>query len=299
MRDATLGAIFVLIAAAGFGTIGIFGELAAIVDLELAALLPIRFAFATIIITLLAVIRDWSLPPTRREWVITLGLGGIYTAMTLLFFFSLRSLTAGLATIVLYTYPIFLVAFSVVLQTETMTPQKLVALTTTILGVIIVIGIDSPNIDSFGILLSLGAALCYAIYTMGSRSVVTQATPQGLTIGVLIGTTVTMIGYGVIDGGLSLPREQTHWGIILGIVIFSTVLPHILFYQGVSRLEASRVGIISTIEPVVTVILGVIFLNEALTIPIIIGGGFVLIGVVFAQRPSGRSSPQSDLFESH
>ena len=103
MRDATLGAIFVLTAAAGFGTIGIFGELAAIVDLELAALLPIRFAFATIIITLLAVIRDWSLPPTRREWVITLGLGGIYTAMTLLFFFSLRSLTAGLATIVLYT----------------------------------------------------------------------------------------------------------------------------------------------------------------------------------------------------
>jgi len=108
-----------------------------------------------------------------------------------------------------------------------------------------------------------------------------------------------MIGYGVIDGGLSLPREQTHWGIILGIVIFSTVLPHILFYQGVSRLEASRVGIISTVEPVVTVILGVILLNEALTIPIIIGGGFVLIGVVFAQRPSGRSSPQSDLSESH
>jgi drug/metabolite transporter (DMT)-like permease len=291
VREATLGTIFVLAAAAGFGTIGIFGELAALVNLELATLLPIRFACATIIVSVLAVVRDWSLPSTHRDWLLTI--------MTLLFFFSLRSLTAGLATIVLYTYPIFVVVFSVALQTEAMTPQKLLALTTTILGVIIVIGIDNLGIDPSGVLLSLGAALCYAVYTMGSRSVVTQVTPRGLTLGVLIGTTVTMIGYGVIDGGLSLPREQIHWGVICGIVIFSTVLPHILFYQGVSRLEASRVGIVSTVEPVVTVILGVVLLNEALTIPIIIGGGFVLIGVILAQRPSSTSTPPSDRPNSH
>lgn len=299
MREATLGTIFVLAAAAGFGTIGIFGELAALVNLELATLLPIRFACATIIVSVLAVVRDWSLPSTHRDWLLMFGLGGIYTIMTLLFFFSLRSLTAGLATIVLYTYPIFVVVFSVALQTEAMTPQKLLALTTTILGVIIVIGIDNLGIDPSGVLLSLGAALCYAVYTMGSRSVVTQVTPRGLTLGVLIGTTVTMIAYGVIDGGLSLPREQIHWGVICGIVIFSTVLPHILFYQGVSRLEASRVGIVSTVEPVVTVILGVVLLNEALTIPIIIGGGFVLIGVILAQRPSSTSTPPSDRPNSH
>lgn len=82
MRESTVGALLVFGAAAGFGTIGIFGEVALAIDLELATLLPIRFAVATLVVTGLGLVRGWAFPGSPRDWLATLALGVVYTAMT-------------------------------------------------------------------------------------------------------------------------------------------------------------------------------------------------------------------------
>jgi drug/metabolite transporter (DMT)-like permease len=116
--------------------------------------------------------------------------------------------------------------------------------------------LDTAGADPLGVALALGAAACYAVYTTGSRGVSATLAPRALMLGVLVGTTVSMAVYGVIDGGLALPAGGAEWGVVLGMVVVSTVLPLLLFCEGVSRLEASRVGVVSTVEPVVTVTLG-------------------------------------------
>lgn len=276
-------------AAAGFGTIGIFGEIAMMIDLRLATLLPIRFVVATLVVTGLALARGWSFPRSHRDWLVALGLGVVYTAMTVCFFVSLRSLTAGLATIVLYTYPTFVVLLSAPLLGEPITRRKLVSLGLATGGVALVVGTGTLGVDPIGIGLALGAALFYAVYTTGSRALSSVLSPRALMIGILAGATASMVVYGVIDGGLAVPTGRDEVGVVLGIAIVATVVPHLLFYEGVARLEASRVGLASTVEPVVTVALGALLLGESVTLSVIAGGILVLGGVLLVQ--SGRTEP--------
>jgi drug/metabolite transporter (DMT)-like permease len=283
VREATTGAVLVFAAAAGFGTIGIFGEVAAAIDLELSTLLPIRFGLATLVVAVLAAIRGWARPVSRGEWGATLALGVVYTAMTLCYFISLRYLTAGLATVVLYTYPAIVVALSTIFLGEAITTRKVLALALAMAGVALVVGTDTAGADPAGVALALGAAACYAVYTTGSRGVSATLAPRALMLGVLVGTTGSMAVYGILDGGLALPAGGDEWSVVLGMVVISTVLPLLLFYEGVSRLEASRVGVVSTAEPVVTVTLGAILLGEPVTVFAGVGGALVLGAVVLAQ----------------
>lgn len=294
VRESTTGAVMVFAAAAGFGTIGIFGEVAVGIDLELETLLLFRFGIATLAVLAVATVRGWSLPRSRRDWLATLTLGVVYTAMTLFFFVSLRFLTAGLATIVLYTYPVFVVGLSTTFLGETVTRRKLLALGLVTAGVVLVVGADTAGATPLGVVLALGAAACYAIYTAGSRLVIPTITPRGVMLGVLVGTTGSMAVYSLFAGGLSMPTGGEEWSVILGLVIVSTVVPHLLFYEGVSRLEASRVGVVSTVEPVVTVALGALLLGEPVTPFGIAGGVLVLGGVLLVQRRRDGTEVRSE-----
>ncbi len=289
MRRSTIGTLFVLAAAAGFGTIGVFGRVAVSIDLALATLLPVRFVLATLVVLSLAVARDWHLPRSLGDWLATLTLGVVYTAMTLCFFVSLRYLTAGIATIVLYTYPTFVVGLAALFLGEVITRRKVLALGLATAGVAVVVRTGTVVVDPIGVALALGAAACYAVYTTGTRKLSPAIAPRGLMIGILVGTSASMFVYGVVDGRLALPAGRAEWGVVLGLALVSTVIPHLLFYEGVARLEASRVGVVSTAEPVVTVALGAALLGEPITRFVLVGGVLVLAGVLLVQ--SGRPEP--------
>lgn len=284
MKESTTGTLLVLGAAAGFGTIGIFGELAAAIALELPTLLPVRFAIATLGVLALAHARGWPVPRTRGDLLTTFALGIVYTGMTLFFFVSLRYLTAGLATIVLYTYPAIVFALAVAFLGESVSAVKLVALVGVLAGVALIVDANAAGADPVGVGLAVGAAGCYALYTAGSRKLVADIRPRSLMLGVLIGTTVSMFGYGLLSGRLGLPTGADEWGLVLGLTAIGTVAPLLLFYEGVARLEASRVGVISTAEPLVTVTLGAVLLGEPVTPTLVAGGLLVLGGVLLVQR---------------
>jgi drug/metabolite transporter (DMT)-like permease len=284
----------VLGAAAGFGTIGIFGKLAVAVELPLATLLPVRFALATAAVIVLAVLRNWALPQSARQWAGTFALGIVYTAMTISYFTSLRYLPAGLATIVLYTYPAFVVVLSTAVLNEPVSARTLLALMASMGGVALVVGVDPGRGTGAGVALAVGAAAAYAVYTVGSRWVVATLAPRALMIGALVGTTISMSVYGITSGQLGLPSGGPEWGIVLGLASIGTVVPLVLFYDGVKRLEASHVGIVSTAEPVVTVGLGAILLGEPVTPGVIAGGVLVLGGVVLVQRTREPGRPPSE-----
>ena len=293
VQESTRGTLMVFAAAAGFGTIGVFGEVAASIDLALSTLLPVRFTLATAAVCAVAAARGWSLPEARRDRLAALGLGVVYTLMTLAFFVSLRYLTAGLATVVLYTYPAMLVLLSAAALDEPVTPRKAAALCLATVGVGLVAWTGTAGADPVGIALALGSAACYAAYTAGSRYVVPRATPEGVMLGVLVGTTLSMALYGVVDGGLAGPAGADQWGVVLGIAVVSTVAPHLLFYEGISRLEAGRVGVVSTVEPVVAVVLGAALLGERVTAVVVAGGALVLGGVVLVHRGPRGGAPVS------
>jgi drug/metabolite transporter (DMT)-like permease len=278
--ESTTGTLMVVGAAVGFGTIGVWGELALAVDLELATLLPVRFLVATAALFALSAARGWSPVVSPRTGLATIGLGVAYASLTLSFFVALEYLTASLAIIILYTYPAFVFVLSAAFLGETVTARKVVALCLALSGVVLVVGADAAGADPLGVGLVLVAALSYAVYTTGSRSLLPAVPVRTLMSGMLAGTTACMLVYGALAGGMALPAGRDEWGIVLGLATVGTVAPLVLFYGGLSRLEAGRVGVVSTVEPVVTVLLGAAILGEPITPPVVVGGALVLAGVV-------------------
>lgn len=286
----SLGSLIILTAAAEFGTLAIFGKLATEFALELEPLLVFRFIIATSIIWLTLFITGRVRFLSGRPLGIALGIGVVYALMTWFFFVGLKSMNAGTATIIFYTYPIHVFLLSSAFLGERITRTKLVALALSLAGVLLIIGGGKITADFFGIGLILAAAIAYAVYTSVSRVVLGQVEPLHLTSTAMVATTICMIPLALGSGNLSISSGYNQWGVVIGIAVLGTSIPILLLITGLQYIEASRASVIGTSEPLATVMLGVAILGEPLTPTIILGGASVLLGVLIIQRDAPPSS---------
>lgn len=290
-----IGTTLILLAAIGFGTIGIFGKLGFDAGLNNPTILTFRFLIATVFLTAFLWFTGRGEVVTGKPLYIATGLGIAYALLAAGFFWGLVYITAGLASITLYTFPIYVYLISVVLLGERLTGLKLIAIVLAIGGVLAIVGLDVGNIDLRGIVLVSLAAMAYAIYTTGSRVAVADIDADVLaTVAIGVSAAVFLL-YGLISGTVFLPAGIDQWGVILGLALFGTAIPIVLFVHGLELIEASRASIVAMAEPPVTVILGVVLLGEILTIGILIGGTMILIGILLIQRDRTVARPAVSL----
>ncbi len=275
-----MGIVLVLLAAVGFGTIAVFGTLATATGLNNPTLLTFRFALATALLVGYLAYRGDAAKPSGRRLPAMVGLGLAYAVLTAAFFRGLLSVPAGLATITLYTYPVYVFLIGAAVLDERLTVRKLVALAVAVVGVGLIVGVDAAGVDPMGIVLVSIAAMAYAVYTTGSRAAVETIGADRLATAAMATTGACFLAYGLATDTLFLPTTSRQWAIIVGLAVVGTVVPILLFVNGLRFVEAGRASIVSTIEPVVTVLLGIAVLGERLSPLILLGGTLVLVGVV-------------------
>lgn len=279
-----LGVLLVLIAGVGFGTLGIFGTYAQRVGLSIPTVLLYRFLIATLVIWGFLYHRGRLRLLRGRTLAAAVALGTLgYATMSGLFFLGLEYMTAGLAAILFYTYPAFVVLLAVVAVRERVSRRTLVALTTALGGVVLVVGADPAGASRTGIAVMVAAALTYAAYITASRAVLETTDALVLTAHVLPAAGVTFLVGGRLAGELAVPHTPTAWGILVGVAVLGTAIPVFAFFAGLTRIGASRSGIVSTAEPVVTVALGAVLFADPVTLPTVAGGGLILSAVVLLQ----------------
>lgn len=289
MNENTKGSLMVLAAATGFGTLAIFGKLADSAGLSTSTLLLFRFVVGGILLWSVFAYYGRLRPLSNRSLWISLSLGGLYGVMTGLFFLGLKYLSASLAAIILYSYPVFVLMLSTVFLDERVTRTRLFALLAVGIGIRLTVG-PSPGVgDTFGIGLVLVSSIGYAVYTTGSRAFLASIDSESFVAVALIATTVSMIPFGLLIGGLSIPSRIEQWALIAGIGIVGTAIPIFLFIRGLERIEASHASIIGTSEPVVTVLLGISLLGEPVTTTLVAGGSLILGGAILVQLDSRNS----------
>jgi drug/metabolite transporter (DMT)-like permease len=279
------GTGFAIVSALGFGTLGIFGKLAADAGLSISTVLFFRFLLATVLVWGWLGIRGDVRVLSGRNLVVGLGLGSLgYATVSALYFLALEFLTAGLTGILLYTYPIFVVTLAVVVLDEPVTRQTLVALVVAIVGVGFITGAKPTGVDPRGVAIVLLAALIYAAYIVVSRRTLSAVDSQTLTAHVVPAATVTFLLFGTVTGQLSVPTGASSWLIIAGIAVVATVVPIFAFFAGIARIGASRASIVSTVEPAATLALGALLLGEPVTFETLLGGVLVVTGVLLVER---------------
>ena len=91
--------------------------------------------------------------------------------------------------------------------------------------------------------------------------------------------------------GPHLPVGLFGWWIIAGIVMIATVIPVVTFLAGLKRIGPTNASMLSTLEPVVTVILAAVLFQEALKPIALLGGGMILVSVILLTRSELRLEP--------
>lgn len=274
-----------VISATSFGTLGILGKYASAADLSIPTVLAYRFLGGTLFFwVLVAYSGNLKRLHGRVLGVAVLLGGGFYAAQSGLYFLGLEYMTAGLAGLIVYTYPVIVVVFSYILLDEQTTRYTIVGLALALGGVAVVSGFDPAGADLLGIVVVLGAALVYASYYLTSHVAVEDVDPQTLTAYVLPSAGASFVVFGLATDSLMIPTTGYEVTLLAAVAIVGTAIPIGAFFAGLAYIGASRASIISSLEPTTAVILGVILLDEPLAPATVVGGLLVLVGVLVIQH---------------
>jgi drug/metabolite transporter (DMT)-like permease len=279
-----MGIIFILISGAAFGLLPWFARTAYDHGTEPLGMLAVRFTFASILLLAVHSFRktDISLPSKKLSIQLFL-LGAVgYAPQATFFFFGVERIDTSLATVIFYTYPAFVVLASWVVFRHTPSVRMAVCLIVAVLGTALTAGQISTG-SGLGVALMFGASIWYTGYILISSKITGQS-------GAFVSLTYVMVGAAVSHLLLlallrpSLPQDTTGWLAVFAAAIISTVVAMGFFFAGVSRIGPGEAAVFSTIEPVVSIAVGVFALNETITTTRVVGALCVLVSVaVLAQ----------------
>ena len=280
--------LFVVISAIAFGAIPIFARAAYRAGSDPISVLFFRFTVASVIMIPLITVRKIQFP---RGWFL-LGLilmGGIgYVGQSFCYFTALTMASAGLVAVLLYLYPAMVVIFSTMLFKERITGLKFLALILALTGTVLTIGLGGGG-SLLGIALAMTAPCIYSAYFLAGSKITKE-------VDILSSSTVVMISASFVFGaliavkGLKLPQTWVGWGGVLAISLISTVIAIITFFAGLKRVGPTNASMLSTFEPVTTVILAAIVFGEEVTLMRMVGGVLILFAVILLAKSEFKAN---------
>ena len=285
---------------AAFGAMAIFGKFAYDEGATVGTLLAVRFALAAALFWALVVASGLAHQVRGlggRDVGLGLALGACgYSLQAGCYFTALDRIDASLLSLLLYTYPAIVAAAAVALGRERINARRLTALALASGGLVLVLaGAGAGKLDPVGAALGLGAAVVYTTYILTSEGIAARLRPVVLSALVCTGAAVTLTAGSALLGAFR-PGELTlaGWGWLACLAAVSTVAAVSLFFAGLARVGATAASILSTVEPVVTVLLAYLVFAEVLGVVQIVGGVLVIAAVVVlnARRP-GRALEQA------
>ena len=288
------GVVLCLGSAAAFGAMGIFGKLAYEEGATVGTLLASRFALAALVfwgVTVATGALSELRAVTRRDAGLAFALGALgYGAQAGCYFLALDRLDASLLSLVLYTFPVMVAVAAIALGRERFSSRTAIALTVASAGLVLVLaGAAAGALDPLGTALALGAAMVYTTYILSSEGIAARVSPLILSTLVCTGAATTLTLAGLLTGDLSLGAVSgTGLGWLAGIALVSTVVAIGLFFAGLRRVGPTAAAILSTLEPVVTVMLAFAVFGESLGPAQLLGGALVLCAVLVVQTNPRR-----------
>ncbi|MBA3855241.1 MAG: hypothetical protein C0503_12565 [Gemmatimonas sp.] len=287
------GTMYTLLAAAGFAAVSILTSLATATGLSLATVLAWRYTLSAVVLVGWVGARQYKrIRPNEMLRLVALGGGG----QALLVFVALSALAyipAATLAFLFYTYPAWVALVQALRGAERMDGRRAMALALSFAGIGVMVGLpaagpDAAGLDWRGVALALGAAAIYGAYIPMMRVLAKDHPVAPVSAYGKIGSALAFLVLAVSDRSFTYQMEPSTWGVIAALTLFSTVLPGVFFLMGLVRLGPVRTAIVSTVEPFLTALLGVIVLSQALTLPTILGGALIIAAVVLLQFKRDR-----------
>ena len=275
------GILLIAISAASFGTLAIFGRYAYTDGMDTFTVLFLRFTISASIMTIILLLRKEPFP-RGRILLQLIGMGALgYVGQSFMYLTAINYASAGLVALLLYLYPFFVMILSAIVFREHVTRLKTIALILALLGTALTV--DPKGGQLIGALMAITAAAIYSVYIIVGTNVMKHVSAvQSSTI--IFASAGFVFGILTAIKGPHFPISNSGWFAMSAIVLIATVIPVVTFLAGLEMIGPTNAAMLSTLEPVVTVLLAAWLFQEKLNTASLFGGGLILIAVILLTR---------------
>jgi len=277
-----LAPIFILLAGALWGSMGIFVRRYNAHDLSSMEIVVLRAVVTVVMMFVFLMIYDRKLLKIKLKdiWCF-IGTGLLSIIFFNFCYFKAITMTSlSVAAVLLYTAPAVVMVLSAILFKEKLTGIKVLSLIATFVGCVFVTGVigSGESLSFPGILTGFGAGFGYALYSIFSRYALERGY-HSFTISfyTFLVAAVAVLPFTDCVGLYEVcftSADMFGFTILFGLI--STILPYIFYNFGLVHVENGKASIIASVEPVVATLFGVVLFDEELTFNTVIGVILVL-----------------------
>ena len=206
-----------------------------------------------------------------------------------LFFMSLKYTSPPNVALAYALTPAFILVIAYFFLKEKLSRLKTLGILIALSGTLLILFEKGLNISSenfLGNILALSASLAWAIYTIvGKKYVLKYGAIYTTAVAMWFGLIAFLPIYYFLRPDFALSQiDSALWGQIFYLGLITSGVAYVLWYFALKKMEAGKLAVFSNLQPILTTILAIIFLDYSLTVYFIIGGILTIIGVIVTQR---------------
>lgn len=283
MTKQSQGIILVLLSAVFFGLMGPFAVIAKNDGLSQSSLLLYRFFLAFLIFFSVASYRKEMKGLKFKVALPAFLMGAIAYFMQSYFYFSaLDYIGVGLTSILLYVYPALVVVLLWIFKGQKPSLGLWLGIALAFIGVALCFAEDAGQAaKAIGVYLALAAAMTYSCYLVVSESVLDKLSPLLVSTFVCLGAATSYFVKILLQESFTLPETMNGYLALIGLTLLATVFGILFIFKGIEMIGAARASVLSSVEPVTAVLVGILFMQEDFSWLKFIGFALVMTSVVY------------------
>lgn len=243
-----------------------------------------RYGLAVILLGLFMAVERKSFSITMKEFAILVPLGVLFALSSLTLFASFHFMDAGVASTLLFVYPVMVAIIMAVFFKERITFVTVLSILLSLSGIALLYrGGDGGVLDTTGVLLVMLSSLTYALYIVivnksSLRMSSLKLTFYVLLVGVLLITSCSFFGDG--EARIQILTTPSMWLHASILAVFPTIVSLLLMVVAVHEIGSTPTAVIGALEPLTAVMLGVTLFGEELTLRLSVGITLILSAVI-------------------
>ncbi|MBL8427898.1 MAG: DMT family transporter [Dechloromonas sp.] len=290
-KPAPWGLLLALLAAFGFSLKAIFIKLAYPYGVDAITLLALRMGFALPVFLWVGLAEHKAgAALSRQDWgkLFLLGCLGYYGA-SILDFWGLEYISAGLERLILFTYPTLTILIGVLFQGKAFTRREGVAIALCYTGIGFAFMHDLNLGDTRSVLIGgalvFASSVSYAFYLSGSGPMIARlGAMRFAALAMLFSSAVTLIHFLAVQPLTAFIQPLPVYGWALAMALFATVIPVFALSAAIRRIGAGPASLFGMVGPILTIGFGWWLLGEPISIEQTIGAIFVVLGILIVSR---------------
>ena len=285
------GLLLALLAAFGFSLKAIFIKLAYPYGVDAITLLALRMGFALPVFLWVGLAEHKAgAALSRQDWgkLFLLGCLGYYGA-SILDFWGLEYISAGLERLILFTYPTLTILIGVLFQGKSFTRREGIAIALCYTGIGFAflhdLNLGEPRSVLIGGALVFASSVSYALYLAGSAPMIGRlGAMRFAALAMLFSTAVTLGHFMAAQPFTAFIQPWPVYGWALAMALFATVIPVFALSAAIRRIGAGQASLFGMVGPILTIGFGWWLLDEPASVEQSIGAIFVVVGILIVSR---------------